>query len=66
MRTTINIDDELLAKAAKLAGPMDRTTIVSEGLKALIERESARRLARLGGSQPSLKGVPRRRLGSPG
>jgi Arc/MetJ family transcription regulator len=65
MRTTINIDDELLAKAAKLAGPMDRTAIVSEGLKALIERESARRLARLGGTQPTLKAAPRRRQGRP-
>ena len=64
MRTTINIDDELLAKASKLAGPMDRTAIVSEGLKALIERESARRLARLGGTQPTLKAVPRRRQDS--
>lgn len=65
MRTTINIDDELLAKAAKLAGPMDRTAMVSEGLKALIERESARRLARLGGTQPTLKAAPRRRQGDP-
>ena len=65
MRTTINIDDELLAKAAKLAGPMDRTAMVSEGLKALIERESAKRLARLGGTQPTLKAAPRRRQGSP-
>jgi Arc/MetJ family transcription regulator len=65
LRTTINIDDELLAKAAKLAGPMDRTAMVSEGLKALIERESARRLARLGGTQPTLKAAPRRRQGSP-
>lgn len=61
MRTTVNIDDELLAKAAKLVGPMDRTAILSEGLKALIERESAARLARLGGSQPALKAAPRRR-----
>jgi Arc/MetJ family transcription regulator len=65
MRTTINIDDELLAKATKLAGPMDRTAMVSEGLKALIERESARRLARLGGTQPTLKAAPRRRPRSP-
>lgn len=63
MRTTVNIDDELLAKASKLAGPMDRTTILSEGLKALIERESARRLARLGGTQPAIKAAPRRRSG---
>ena len=61
MRTTINIDDELLARVAKLTGPLDRTTLVHEGLKALIERESAKRLARLGGSQPALKAAPRRR-----
>jgi Arc/MetJ family transcription regulator len=61
VRTTINIDDALLAKAAKLAGPLDRSAVVHEGLRALIERESARRLARLGGSQPALKAVPRRR-----
>lgn len=61
MRTTINIDDDLLAKASKLAGPMDRTAIVSEGLKAFIERESARRLARLGGTQSEAKAAPRRR-----
>lgn len=65
MRTTVNIDDELLAKATKLAGPMDRTAILSEGLRALIERESARRLARLGGTQPRLKAAPRRRQRSP-
>lgn len=61
MRTTVTIDDELLAKATRLTGPMDRTAILSEGLRALIERESARRLARLGGSQPSLNAAPRRR-----
>ena len=60
MRTTINIDDDLLAKAAKLTGPLDRSAMVREGLKALIERESAKRLARLGGTQPSLKAAPRR------
>ncbi len=65
MRTTVNIDDELLAKATKLAGPMDRTAILSEGLKALIERESAKRLARLGGTQPALKAAPRRRTEKP-
>lgn len=63
MRTTVNIDDELLEKASRLAGPMDRTAILSEGLKALIERESAKRLARLGGTQPSIKAVQRRRIG---
>lgn len=64
MRTTVNIDDELLAKATKLAGPMDRSAILSAALRALIERESARRLARLGGSQPKLEAAPRRRQGS--
>lgn len=63
MRTTINIDDELLAKASKLMGPMDRTAVLSESLKALIERESAKRLARMGGAQPELKAAPRRRTG---
>ena len=61
MRTTINIDDDLLAKATKLAGPLDRSAMVREALKALIERESARRLARLGGSQPKLTVALRRR-----
>jgi predicted transcriptional regulator len=61
MRTTVNIDDTLLEKATRLAGPMDRTTLIGEGLKAFIERESARRLARLGGSQPQLRAAPRRR-----
>ncbi len=61
MRTTITIDDELFAKAATLAGPLDRSALVHAGLAALIERESARRLARLGGSQPNLKAAPRRR-----
>lgn len=61
MRTTINIDDELLGKAARLAGPLDRTALVREGLKALIERESAKRLALLGGSEPQLYLAGRRR-----
>ncbi len=61
MRTTINIDDDLLAKAAKLTGPLDRSAMVHEGLRALIERESARRLAQLGGTQAALKATPRRR-----
>ena len=61
MRTTLNIDDDLLATAARLTGPMERSAMVREALKALIERESARRLARLGGTQPELKAAPRRR-----
>jgi len=61
MRTTVTLDDALLAKACRLAGPLDRTAVLHEGLRALIQRESARRLARLGGSQPGLKAPPRRR-----
>ncbi len=60
MRTTVNIDDELLAEAQRLTGVKERATLLREGLKALIERESARRLARLGGSEPQLE-VPTRR-----
>jgi Arc/MetJ family transcription regulator len=61
MRTTITLDDEFLARAESLIGPMDRSEIVSAGLIALVERESARRLARLGGSEPQLRPVRRRR-----
>jgi len=61
MRTTLAIDDGLLAKAARLTGLKERSALVREALKALIERESARRLARLGGSEPELRPVPRRR-----
>jgi len=61
MRTTVNIDEALLAKASKLAGPLDRSALIHEGLKAFIERESARRLARLGGTQTALTVAPRRR-----
>ena len=61
VRASINIDEDLLAKATRLAGPLDRSALVREGLKALIERESAKRLARLGGGQPKLMASPRRR-----
>jgi len=60
MRTTIALDDELVAKAQAYTGPLRKSALVREALKALIERESARRLARLGGSEPALK-APRRR-----
>jgi Arc/MetJ family transcription regulator len=60
MRTTIALDDELLAKAQAFTGLREKSAIVREALKALIERESARRLARLGGSEPGLE-MPRRR-----
>lgn len=61
MRTTLAIEDELLAKAQKLSGIKEKTPLVREALKALIERESARRLAKLGGTEPLLKAPPRRR-----
>jgi len=61
MRTTLNIDDDLLQQARVLSGVQEKTALVREGLKALIERESARRLARLGGSEPQLEPIPRRR-----
>ena len=61
MRTTVTIDENLLAKALKLVGPLDRSALLAESLKALIERESAKRLALLGGSQKKLKAAPRRR-----
>lgn len=61
MRTTINIDDELLLQAARITGITERTRLVHDGLEALIQRESARRLARLGGTQKALKAPARRR-----
>lgn len=64
MRTTVNLDEELLAEAQRITGLKERTALIREGLKALIERESARRLARLGGSEPSLESIPRRRPAS--
>ena len=61
MRTTLNIDDKLLVKVQQVTGITDKTVLVKEGLNALIERESARRLVRLGGSEPQLQLPPRRR-----
>ena len=61
MRTTVNIDDELLEDAKRLTGIEGTTALVREALRTLVERESARRLAKLGGTQPQLKPVPRRR-----
>ena len=62
MRTTIALDDELVKRAQTYTGLREKSALVREALRALIERESARRLARLGGSQPDLTPVPRRRL----
>lgn len=60
MRATVNLDDELLSEARRLTGIRERTALIHAGLRALIERESARRLARLGGSEPGLRPVHRR------
>jgi len=62
MRTTLALDDELLTEAQSLTGLEEKSALVREALKALIERESARRLARLGGSEPQLRAPPRRRF----
>ena len=62
MRTTLALDDELLAQAQAFTGVKEKSALVREALKALIERESARRLAALGGSEPQLEPIPRRRL----
>ncbi len=61
MRTTINIENKLINKASKLTGIKEKTTLVKLGLKALIARESSKRLAKLGGSEKKLEMIPRRR-----
>jgi Arc/MetJ family transcription regulator len=61
MRTTFNLDDDLLGEAQRLTGMTERTALIHEGLRALIQREAARRLARLGGSDRSVRVPPRRR-----
>ncbi len=63
MRTTLNIEDELLDKAAKLTGVKEKTSLVRLGLEALIARESSRRLAKLGGTEKQLQKTARRRAG---
>jgi Arc/MetJ family transcription regulator len=62
MRTTLNIEDELLARAADLTGIKEKTSLVRLGLEALIARESAKRLAALGGTEKNLAAIPRRRM----
>jgi Arc/MetJ family transcription regulator len=62
MRTTLNIEDSLLDQAAKMTGVAEKTALVRLGLEALIARESARRLAALGGTEKELKAPPRRRI----
>ncbi len=63
MRTTLNIEDALLRQAAKLTGVSEKTSLVRMGLEALIARESARRLAQLGGTEKRLSRIRRRRRG---
>lgn len=65
MRTTVNLDDSLLEEAQRLTGMEERTALIREGLRALIQRESARRLALLGGTEPDLEAPPRRRATGP-
>ena len=63
MRTTLALDDDLLAEAQRLTGTVEKSALVRQALRALIERESARRLARLGGTEPEVTQAPRRRDG---
>jgi len=61
MKTTLNIDDQILKKASRLTGISEKTTLVRKGLEALIAQESAKRLAALGGSERKLNSIPRRK-----
>lgn len=61
MRTTLNIEDSLMDKASKMTGIKEKTALVKLGLEALIARESARRLAKMGGTQKKLQEIPRRK-----
>jgi len=61
MRTTLNIDDQILERASLLTGIKEKTSLVRLGLEALIARESSKRLARLGGTEKALQSIPRRR-----
>ena len=60
MRTTVTLDDELLARAEQLCGYLERSALLKEALRALVQPESAKRLAALGGSEPALGPIPRR------
>lgn len=65
MRTTLNIDDQILEKASQLTGINEKTALVRLGLEALIARESSKRLAQLGSSERNLRPIPRRRSEAP-
>ena len=60
MRTTLNLDEAILKKASELSGISEKTQLIHEGLKALIAKQSALRLSKLGGTSPKLKNIPRR------
>ena len=60
MHITVMLDDELLARAEQLCGDLERSALLKEALRALVQRESAKRLAALGGSEPALEPIPRR------
>jgi Arc/MetJ family transcription regulator len=60
VRTTIALDDDLVREAQRLTGTTEKSALVRQALRALIERESARRLSQLAGSEPTLEAVPRR------
>jgi len=62
MRTTLNIEDELIKKVSKFTGIKEKTTLVRLGLEALISRESSKRLSKLGGTEKRMRIIPRRRL----
>jgi len=62
MRTTLNIDDEILRKASELTGIKEKTSLVRLGLEALIAKESRKRLANLGGTEKGIQNIPRRRI----
>ena len=64
MRTTLTLDDQLLAQAQKISGLTERGQLLREALLALVQRESARRLAQLGGTEPQLQSIPRRQSAS--
>jgi len=64
MRTTIKLDEKLISGAQRVTGIKERTALIHEGLRALIQRETAHRLARLGGSEPRLRPIPRRQPAS--
>ncbi len=61
MRIIVRLDDDLVRTAQEITGLVEKRTLLCEAMKALIERESARRLASLGGTMPALKSIPRRR-----